>query len=390
MTNDISYNFIVDISPFKYHHVCRNNTSLLCFHDELYLCICTRKQDRSECFGYDSSLDQCSRCLAGGRCLHGDRSRPNDFICLCTPCHSGRICQFNSDSFAFNLDQLLFTDLVSPSPTVRQTTISLLIIGPLILFLLGLINNLFSFVTFRRHKCLRNGIGQYLLYLSVVNQISIGVLAARLIHLSMTITGRHPHHHPQVLCKLLSYLLTCSGRIVYWLSSLVAIERVYVTLFLNGRWLNMPHIARRLIALTVTVVLTTTLYELLFVKSFSGIHDETSSMCVLQFPIESRSAWMIIHQMVTTINSVVPLLINICCMITISCVVTKKKMNTCVRDVCKICIFYFALLFSTFRIGYRDECGKINGTVFIFRHATGSCWIKRNKERLCDKLENQL
>ena len=218
MTNDISYNFNVDISPFKYHHVCRNNISLLCFHDELYLCICTRKQDRSECFGYDSSLDQCSRCLSGGRCLHGDRSQPNDFIYLCPPCHSGRICQFNSESFAFNLDQLLFTDLLPTSPTVRQTTISLLIIGPLTLFLLGLINNLFSFVTFRRHKCLRNGIGQYLLYLSVVNQISLGVLAARLIHLSMTITGRHSHPtFDEVLCKLLSYLLACSGRIVYWL-----------------------------------------------------------------------------------------------------------------------------------------------------------------------------
>jgi hypothetical protein len=43
-------------------------------------------------------------------------------------------------------------------------------------------------VTFRRVKCLRNGIGHYLLWISVTNQISLTFLALRLIHLILNKT----------------------------------------------------------------------------------------------------------------------------------------------------------------------------------------------------------
>jgi hypothetical protein len=139
----------------------------------------------------------------------GDRSQPNDFICLCSPCHSGTRCQFNSNSFAFNLDQLFYTDLVSKT---HKTTIQLLILIPLLLFFLALPNNIFSIITFRRQNCLCNGIGQYLLCRNVINQLNIGLLASRLIHLVINITGLHSH--PLVdhyLCKILIYLLTSSS-----------------------------------------------------------------------------------------------------------------------------------------------------------------------------------
>ncbi|CAF0851541.1 unnamed protein product [Didymodactylos carnosus] len=35
------------------------------------------------------------------------------------------------------------------------------------------------------------------------------------------------------------------GRMVFWFSSLIAIERVYMTLVLNGQWLKQPHIAQK-------------------------------------------------------------------------------------------------------------------------------------------------
>ena len=311
-------------SPIKYHLFCRNRTDFFCFRDEFYVCLCDGDHSRVECFRYDSKLDQCSHCLAGGRCLKGWET--TNFICLCPLCHSGKNCQFNSNSFAFTLEQLFFTDLILKIQ--QKTTLILLIIIPLLLFLVALPNNLFSVVTFRRQNCLRNGIGQYLLYMSLINQFNLGLLAARSIHIVLNITDVHctpmVNHY---LCKIFNYLLTSSSRMVYWLSSLVAIERVYMTLFLNSRWLNKPKMARRLIAVTVISILISHVHELVFVKSLFGVNDGHGGMCVIEFPIKSRSKWLTFHLIISIMNSIVPLLINICCTTTISYTIAKNKMN---------------------------------------------------------------
>jgi hypothetical protein len=115
---------------------------------------------------------------------------------------------------------------------------------------------------------------------------------------------------------------------VYWLTSLVAIERVYMTLFLNGRWLRKPHIARRLIVIVVISILISDIHELIFVKSLPRINEDNGSICVIEFPITYRSIWLWFHRILSIMNSILPLLINSCCTITISYVVTKKKLNT--------------------------------------------------------------
>jgi hypothetical protein len=330
--NNRCLNINEDTSPFKYHHLFRSNQTLLCFYDLNYLCICDENHSRVDCFGYDHSLDYCSHCIAGGRCLKGD---DNDYICVCPLCHSGRFCQFSSESFSFTLDQLFSADLLSNNRTLRHATIYLLIIGSSIMFLLGLVNNIFAFVTFRRRKCRRNGTGQYLLFMSIINQINLGLFTLRLIHLTINIISRPFHPLVNViLCSGLNYLLITSSRITYWLVSLIAIERVYTILFLNKRWLRKPYIARRLIILTSMSILITGAYELVFVTSHSGFNDGKSAICVLEFPLH-RPIWKYIHQSVTIINALLPFLINLCCMITIIYVVVKKKMAVNKHNVCE-------------------------------------------------------
>ena len=214
--------------------MCRNDSDVLCFRDRIYLCICVDNQTRVECFRYDEQLDQCqhSHCRSGGRCLRGDHSRPIDFLCLCPPCHSGPHCQFASQSFTFTLDQLFYSDLVSRH---KETSIAFLVLFSLLGFLLAVPTNLFSYVTFRRPFCLRHGIGYYLLCLSVINQINLGVFLVRVIHIIVNITStRASSIWNSILCKLLNYLLSTSSRMVFWLTSLIAIERVYLTLVVNG------------------------------------------------------------------------------------------------------------------------------------------------------------
>ena len=86
------------------------NTSFTCFRDLNYLCICEDDHSRAECFGYNSSLDQCDMCRLHGKCIQGGLSNTSDFICVCEHCYKGRHCEFNMEAFGFTLDSLLVSD----------------------------------------------------------------------------------------------------------------------------------------------------------------------------------------------------------------------------------------------------------------------------------------
>ena len=318
-----------DSSPIRYHHICINNPTRLCFRDDVYLCICTENHSRVECFNYDDQLDQCEMCRSNGRCLQGNPTRSNQFLCLCPQCHSGRYCQFNTKSFSFTLDQLFSPDLLSHQR--QTTTISLLIFFSLFTFLLAIPNNLFSLITLRRRSCLRHGVGHYLLWMSVINQFSLICLLARLLHLTLNITGTSSSSTTNnLLCKSLNYLLSSSTRMVYWLTSLISIERLYSTLSLRGQWLKQPRIARRLILLIFFTVFITDLYELFFYKSFSTQTDEETqgSMCVLDISSEDRFLWLTFHLLFLILHSLLPFLINLFSTITISLIIINKKIKT--------------------------------------------------------------
>ena len=292
-----------------------------------------------ECFLYDDQLDRCSSCRSNGRCLKGDSSSSNDFVCLCPECHSGRQCQFNTKSFSFTLDQLFSTDLLSVD---RRRAISLSIFFPLLGFVVSIPSNLFSFVTLRRRSCLRQGVGNYLLAISVTNQLSLALLTARLIHLTVIIAiSRSSPGVDHLFCKLLNYLLTCVTRLSPWLSSFVALERVYSVVFFNRRWFKQPHIARSLMFCIVGLILLSASYELVFVKSLISTENGNSAMCVIEYPSSRRSMWIFIHQLVSASHFLLPLVINLCSTVTIMRIVIKNKMNIRVAVHCE---FLFCFL----------------------------------------------
>lgn len=336
MTLTLSQSFdeklVLGPSPFQYHYVCHNNSHILCFHDDAYLCICADDHTRAECFLYDHQLDQCEHCLTDGRCLRGDPKRQNDFLCLCAPCHSGAQCQFSSRSFTITLDQLFYTDLVS---THGQAKMIIMIIMPLLSSTLAIPSNLFAFVTLRRPSCLRTGVGHYLLALSVVNQLTLVFFTARVIHLTVSITRMQSSVVNTVLCKIFNYCLTCSTRISYWLSSWVALERVYTTIFLHNQWFKQPHIARRLVLITCVIVALTAVDELFFMKSFSTVDGGHGSMCIADFSLIHRSLRLLLHQLISITNLVVPLLINICLTLVIVTKVIRTKLNLQKQQECK-------------------------------------------------------
>ena len=74
------------------------------------------------------------------------------------------------------------------------------------------------------------------------------------------------------------------------------------------------------------LVLLMNSYEPGFVKSHPEFNDGKSSICVLEFPPD-RPVWTAVHQIVTMSNAVIPLLINVVCMLIITYVVVTKKMR---------------------------------------------------------------
>ena len=99
---------------FKYHSLCSQPYSLMCFHDDHYYCLCDM-YEHAECFRYNLTFDEChGRCRAGGQCIRGDLEDRKDFLCLCPRCYHGSICQHNTELFSFTLETLLAKDLYSP------------------------------------------------------------------------------------------------------------------------------------------------------------------------------------------------------------------------------------------------------------------------------------
>lgn len=257
--------------------------------------------------------------------MRGNVNQPNDFVCVCPACYSGRRCQFNFKSFVLTLNQILYTDLTSQA---KERTIALLIVFALLGFLFAIPNNLFSFVTFRRRACLQNGVGHYILCLSVVNQINIALLLARLIHiiLGLLIQSSHPIMS-DIVCKVLTYSLSCLMRVSFWLATFVALERVYTTMFLTAQWFKQPHTARRLMIVTVAVIFLSAAYELVFTESFSRSDERGDVSCVTEFPHKHQSMWTVLHQVITIVHFLLPLVINVCCTCTVIVVIVRTKMN---------------------------------------------------------------
>ena len=85
--------------------------------------------------------------------------------------------------------------------------------------------------------------------------------------------------------------------------------------------------ARSLMLWTVASILISAAYELAFIKSFTGIDDRSSAMCVIEYPSTYRSVWISIHQIVSVSPILLPLLINLCSTLTIMGIVIKNKVK---------------------------------------------------------------
>ena len=319
---------------FKYHLLCDKPYSLLCFQDEHFFCLCDNSS-RAECSQYNSKADQCivrNRCRVDGQCIQGDLENRRDFLCLCPRCYYGSICQYNTQLFSFTLETLLTNDLYSSSIVIQQLFFCLSIIIPLIVLIIGGINNICCFFTFNRSKPLLVGTGHLLGTVSIINQFTLFMLLLKFLHLTLSIKGFMINAVMNtIFCKVFSYFLVCFHRMSYWLMSMIAIERVYVTWFLTGTWLNNPRITKRIIASIIISTMVCDIHELIYYQSIDDPKSENSNYstwCVTSYP----SAVSIYNQFNIILNYIVPFVINFLSTIIIIIIITRKRVQVSTRN----------------------------------------------------------
>jgi hypothetical protein len=297
ITRSFVYFSSSDINPyetvvFNYHHVCRTNIKLYCFHDENYLCVCENDHYRANCFGHDTQLDHCDKCLSEGKCLRGDLEDSNVFLCLCPSCYQGLHCEFSVEAFGFTFDSLLVG-----YPKGVKIIYAIL---TCLLFIIGFFNNLCSFVTFKRSKPLMVGVGNYLFIVTCLNQIGLFCLLLKVIYITLDISN-------VLTCKIVSYCLSVFTRSAYWLTSWITVERSLMILFPHSLLITHPRLAIRISGATMLVLLGMHAHEIMYYTIIEHLPDMSSS-CVTNFDIHLVSTY---NRISTLIHYLVPFCIQV-------------------------------------------------------------------------------
>ncbi|CAF0981912.1 unnamed protein product [Didymodactylos carnosus] len=227
------------------------------------------------CF-YNNTIDQCNLCLSNSLCLQDTTTQ----LCLCSKCYYGHLCQFSTHLLSFTLDSLLSKD-----PFSVQLVYFCIVI---ILFIVGLFNNSCSFVTFKRSKPRKFGVGNYLFIVTILNQWSLLLLLFKVVHILLS--AQHAFVHQYIIhlisCKLVSYLLSVLTRSSYWLTSLVTIERLCLIIWPTITTFRKPRIAIILNIIILLIVFGMHIHELLYYTII-----KQSQQCVTNYLQQSVSIY---------------------------------------------------------------------------------------------------
>ncbi|CAF1687586.1 unnamed protein product, partial [Adineta ricciae] len=239
--------------------------SLFCFFDDHYLCICDADHYRVECFGYNHNLERCSSCFANGQCLIENRLYQDKYLCLCPQCRSGRLCQFMDDGLSFTLHSALLR--------VHYTYRIVYCLITFLIFIFGGLTNYATLITFNQPNVRNTTVGIYLLFYSIVSQLTLFSLILKSLQILVDFLMN------DILCKIVSYMLSITMRCSFWLISWVAIVRVGFILFPFSSSLKNVQFTIIISFLTLIIIAIMNIHELYFYLKDPG----TQSACIVSY-----------------------------------------------------------------------------------------------------------
>ncbi|CAF3978611.1 unnamed protein product, partial [Rotaria sp. Silwood1] len=302
------------IRRIKYYpYVCRENPMLMCFYDEIYMCICDL--DRfANCFDfYQDHSYNCqgfNDCENGGQCFQNNETCPTMSMCLCPECFYGTKCQFSTKAFTLTLDPILGYHIKPYIPFSRQPSVvkfSTIIIT--IMSIVGFISGFLSIWIFRTAYSRETHCRYYLIMSSTLSMCTIIMLAIKcwlLIFSQMAlITNRLLlSSHCHIIDVLLKVFLA-SGE---WLNTCITVDRTWTLRFGVTLDENKKKRTAKLI-----------IFGILLFTSITHLHDPFHRQLIDDFDADEERIWCfvrfspqfeIFNSFITLFHVLVPFSIN--------------------------------------------------------------------------------
>jgi hypothetical protein len=227
---------VLEMVPYQriihFHFLCQTNSTLTCFVDKNYLCLCT-KDHHANCMEFSRERNfQCplnNYCANRGHCLQDHPTCPSTKICLCPNCFFGHQCQFYAKGLGSTLDEILGYEFKRNTLLCKQPiTVKVSAIVTMSLFVIGIINSILSIITFSRKKSQEVGCGIYLLGSSITSLITIILFTLKFWLLFFSNQDHYNQRNQQLIFKGNCYIEPVLKIFLYldnWLNACVAIER---------------------------------------------------------------------------------------------------------------------------------------------------------------------
>ncbi|CAF1349610.1 unnamed protein product [Adineta ricciae] len=279
-----------------YPLLCRQKRQVMCFYDEIYMCVCD--QDRfSNCFSFNrTTADNCNQrenpCENNGKCFIANQTCSSSIKCLCSGCFYGTKCQFTTEGFVLSLDYILSYHIkpnlsFSQQPFIVKMSASIIVV----MFLIGFIGGLLSIVTFRVRKTRTTGCGFYLLVSGWTSIVIVSVLVLKFIQLLLLQMKIHNNLSIfRLNCILLDVLIKILLAINDWLDGCVSIERVITVM--QGVKFNKTK--SRQVSKWVTLIIS-------FIIILTHLHDPFHRQLIEDIDFDEERTWCIV-QYSTSLN----------------------------------------------------------------------------------------
>ena len=295
-----------------YHLPCQKQPELVCFHDPLYMCLCTTDR-RADCFEFDQNLtskcDEEEFCKNGARCFHDHPSCPETTVCGCRQCFFGSRCQFSTKGSGPSLDVILGYHIQANVSFSSQASIVFISVAvTVVMFFVGLVDAVLSILTFQAKKIRQVGCGLYLLATSITSLLVITTLAIKIYLLIISQMGLITRRSFMLgHCIVMDFLVRVLLNVGDWLSACVCVERALtVHKGINFDPAKSKRMSKFVIGFVYFVVVITALHEPIH-RQLVDDEDEQRTWCVVDYsPLLS-----VYNSIVLVFHFLVPFLINI-------------------------------------------------------------------------------
>jgi hypothetical protein len=314
-----------------YPHLCRKHPNVICFYDEVYMCMCDL--DRfANCFEFHFNMtydcEGFNDCQHGGLCFQNNRSCPSASMCVCQDCYYGTKCQFSTKGFVLSLDPILGYHIKPNVSFTRQPSIIKVSVGIVMVLLIStVISGLLSIITFSTKSSKEVGCGIYLLLSSIISISTISVLTIKFLQLLLSqmalITNRSYFTFNCVIIDGILKVLFTSGE---WLNACVATERMLI--IIKGVNFNKKR-SKQLAKWIIIIVLLS--------ASLTNLHDPINRRLIDDFNMDEQRTWCLVqyspsleiyNSFITLFHFIAPLLVNLISAIMIIVLLARNRTNT--------------------------------------------------------------